>query len=366
MLRVMLVDDEPSALKVMELILSKLGNVLIAGMYTSGEKALACIEEDRPDAVFVDIEMPGKSGLDVAEELTDKYPEIRVVFVTAHNKYAIEAFDASAMDYLLKPVRKERLEKTLARLEKSGKHKPDHSGGSKGLRIQCFGKFTVYTPSGTPLGWRTRKTEELMAVFVHNRYRELSKDRIIDLLWPEFDAEKAGVLFHTTLYNLKKALGELGGGIELVKTGSGYMLYLHKIDCDIEELEKRLDGLGMVRDGNIGEFEEAVALYTGAYYEENGYQWAEGKRLELQNRLTAVCLDMALYYQGKAQWEKAADALESLLRMDDMYETVYEMLMRCCRKMGNAGRMLQTYDRYRAAMKELNLRPQNLEELCKE
>ncbi|NPV89325.1 MAG: response regulator [Firmicutes bacterium] len=117
MLRVVLVDDEPYALKIMELILSELPNVCIAGMYTAGEKALAAVEEDRPDAVFMDIEMPGKNGLELAKVLSGTHPEIKVVFVTAYNKYA-GAISAIGADYLLKPVRKERLEKALDRLGK--------------------------------------------------------------------------------------------------------------------------------------------------------------------------------------------------------------------------------------------------------
>jgi len=115
MLRVVLIDDEPSALQYMEHILTGLPGVLIAGMYTAGEKALAAIAEDSPDAVFMDIEMPGKNGLELAGELAGKYPEIKVVFVTAYNKYA-QTISQIGADYLLKPVRRERLNKTLKRL----------------------------------------------------------------------------------------------------------------------------------------------------------------------------------------------------------------------------------------------------------
>lgn len=113
MLRVVLVDDEPSALKNMELILSEFPDVLVAGTYTAGEKALAAIEQDKPDAIFLDIEMPGKNGLELAQELSGAHPEIKIVFITAYGKYMREAYEGVATDYLLKPVRKFRMEKTL-------------------------------------------------------------------------------------------------------------------------------------------------------------------------------------------------------------------------------------------------------------
>ncbi|NPV89326.1 MAG: response regulator [Firmicutes bacterium] len=364
MLRITLIDDEPSALKNMEHILSELPHVWIAGMYTAPEPALAAIEEDRPDAVFVDIEMPGKNGLELAEELADRHPKIRVVFVTAYNQYAIAAFEASAVDYLLKPVRKERLEKTLARLVKNEEHEPVVSERDQRIKIQCFGKFEVSSSAGAPLSFRTRKTEELMALLIHLRHKVLSREKIIEALWPKFDAEKAGVLFHTTLYNLKKAIGELGGGVELKKIAGGYSLRLSDAACDAEELEKRLADMGRVHDRNIDEYEEALSLYTGAYFEEDGYQWADGKRLELQNVLAAACMDMALYYEGKALPEKAADAVDILLRIDDMNEAAYETLIRCCRRMGSTGRMLGAYDRYWSVMKELGLPQKSLENIC--
>jgi DNA-binding LytR/AlgR family response regulator len=119
MLKVMLIDDEPSALENMEHIIAEFPEILIVGMYTASEKALAAIEKVNPDVVFLDIEMPGKNGPELARELTGKYPEIKIVFVTAYLKYIKAVSEAGAVDYLLKPVRKERLAKTLSRLGKS-------------------------------------------------------------------------------------------------------------------------------------------------------------------------------------------------------------------------------------------------------
>lgn len=362
---VVLVDDEPSSLKNMERIFKELPGVLISGMYTASEKALAAIAENKPDAVFVDIEMPGKDGLELATELADKYPKIKVVFVTAYNRYAIAAFEEGAVDYLLKPVRRERLEKTLARLENNEQQRSAVYEGDKGNQIQCFGRFMIYTSSGEPLRFRTRKTKELAALLVRFRYKALSREKIIEELWPESGAEKAGVLLHTTLYNLKRALAGLDGGIELTKTAGGYMLSISDVACDAEELEKKLGRLGPVCDGNIGEYEEVVGLYTGAYCEEDGYQWAESKRLELQSALAAACMDMGRYYEGKGLLEKAAEACEKLLRIDDMHEAAYETLIRFCRRMGNTCRMLGVYDRYRTALDELSLPPKSLEDICK-
>lgn len=87
----------------------------ILGTAENGEEALELIQRLRPDVAFLDIRMPGLSGLTVARRVINF---CRVVFVTAYDQYAVEAFETEAVDYLLKPVTRERLEKTVQRLKK--------------------------------------------------------------------------------------------------------------------------------------------------------------------------------------------------------------------------------------------------------
>ena len=82
-----------------------------------GGEALEAIAEHQPDVAFLDIRMPGLTGLEVAAASADASPQTQVVFVTAYNQYAIDAFDKGAVDYLLKPIARERLAATVARLQ---------------------------------------------------------------------------------------------------------------------------------------------------------------------------------------------------------------------------------------------------------
>ncbi len=111
----LLVDDEETLSRYLARKLGELWPELeVLGSAANGRQALAMAEELAPDIVFLDIQMPGLSGLQVAEQL---HPEIRVVFVTAFDEYAVNAFEAAAVDYLLKPVADDRLEKTIERLK---------------------------------------------------------------------------------------------------------------------------------------------------------------------------------------------------------------------------------------------------------
>jgi two-component system LytT family response regulator len=111
--RVVIVDDEPLARRGVRARLRRAPDFLIARECASGEEALAAIDAVAPDLVFLDIEMPGMSGLDVAARLGDRMPP--VVFLTAYAQYAVPAFDIAAIDYLLKPLDGDRFERALDR-----------------------------------------------------------------------------------------------------------------------------------------------------------------------------------------------------------------------------------------------------------
>jgi DNA-binding LytR/AlgR family response regulator len=88
----------------------------IVGRAGNGIEALRLVDELTPDILFLDIQMPGLNGLDLAARLVDEKNAPRVVFTTAHEAYALQAFEHAAFDYLLKPIRLERLRRTVVRL----------------------------------------------------------------------------------------------------------------------------------------------------------------------------------------------------------------------------------------------------------
>ncbi|MCF7823267.1 MAG: LytTR family DNA-binding domain-containing protein [Candidatus Marinimicrobia bacterium] len=112
--KALLVDDERLSRNDLRLMLEKHSNIDVIGEAASGDKALELIEELNPDLVFLDIQMPGLSGFDVLEHINTN---IKVIFVTAFDEYALRAFEVNALDYLLKPVNPERLAQSIERLE---------------------------------------------------------------------------------------------------------------------------------------------------------------------------------------------------------------------------------------------------------
>ncbi|HZF41978.1 MAG TPA: LytTR family DNA-binding domain-containing protein [Sphingomonadaceae bacterium] len=114
-MRLLLVDDEPLALDRLRVALRGMPDVEVAGVATDGVEALEQIEALRPDLVLLDIQMPGITGMAVAEVLREQAARPEIVFVTAFNRFAPDAFDVEAADYLLKPVDFDRLRTAIAR-----------------------------------------------------------------------------------------------------------------------------------------------------------------------------------------------------------------------------------------------------------
>ena len=115
-IRCLLVDDEPPALDELSYLLSAFEDVTVAGTASSASQALEEIARLRPDVVFQDIQMPGATGFHVLEHAMENPHPPLFVFATAYDQYAIRAFEDNAVDYLLKPVSRERLSKCLDRL----------------------------------------------------------------------------------------------------------------------------------------------------------------------------------------------------------------------------------------------------------
>jgi two-component system, LytTR family, response regulator AlgR len=111
--RVLIVDDEAPARERLRSLLTEIGNLDIAGEASHGEEALKLAVDLSPDVVLLDVRMPGMDGIEAARQLNSLVEPPAVIFTTAYDEYALNAFDAQAVGYLLKPIRKEKLAAAL-------------------------------------------------------------------------------------------------------------------------------------------------------------------------------------------------------------------------------------------------------------
>jgi two-component system LytT family response regulator/two-component system response regulator LytT len=114
-LRAVVVDDEQLARDELGYLLGQVGGVEVIGQAGNGVEALTTIDRLQPDVVFLDVQMPGLTGFEVARRLLERKTTAHIIFVTAYDQHAIEAFEVNAVDYLLKPVDQARLELAVGR-----------------------------------------------------------------------------------------------------------------------------------------------------------------------------------------------------------------------------------------------------------
>lgn len=135
----LIVDDEPLARESLRLLLSKHDDVVIAGEASNGRDALRIIRRRTPGVLFLDVQMPGMGGLDLLRTLGD-CGSMAVVFVTAYDRYAIQAFESRALDYLLKPFTDGRFEQVLSRAKQHIRSQTLTELGAKVLDLLAVGE----------------------------------------------------------------------------------------------------------------------------------------------------------------------------------------------------------------------------------
>lgn len=114
-IKIVLVDDEARALNRMKILLNNFPEVSILAQFDHSQDCVEFIIKNEPDIVFMDVEMPGKSGLEIAEDINKNFVDTKLVFITSHDHYAIKAIKNNAFDYLLKPVSIDELKTCINR-----------------------------------------------------------------------------------------------------------------------------------------------------------------------------------------------------------------------------------------------------------
>ena len=160
------VDDEPLALQDLTDALHTAEPEAEVRDFTVPEEALAAVRTGtfRPQIAFLDIQMRGWTGLDLALELRKLLPALEIIFVTAYSQYALESYSLHARGYLMKPVTPEDIAEELRNIGLT----TARAAQEKTLRVQCFGNFEVFY-QGRPLEFSRSKSKELFAFLVDRR-----------------------------------------------------------------------------------------------------------------------------------------------------------------------------------------------------
>ncbi|MGO4270433.1 response regulator, partial [Paenibacillus sp. TAF58] len=347
-MKVLLVDDEPLALRYMEKLLSKYEDINIMASLMEPKEALNLASQQKFDAIFLDLEMPEIGGMELAARLFAMQPDVHIVFVTAYNYYAVEAFELNALDYILKPVSDTRLGKTLTRIRKSMAEVSTFvdNDGTESTLICCFQSLHwVNSKSGVhSFPWRTNKTQELFSFLLHHRKAPaIRKEVLLEILWPEHDPGRAGVQLHTTVYQIRKMLKEQALAVQVVYEQEGYRLQLDQVGVDVDVWEEELLKAPELTLASLNVFKKLVCRYKGDYFGESQFLWAESERERLRLSWWTYLQRLADFCLGQGLLKEAAEAYQQMKEQFPLVEDGYFGLMQVHQLRGNFADVKQQY-----------------------
>ncbi|WP_337102024.1 response regulator [Paenibacillus sp. YIM B09110] len=352
MIKAIVVDDELLVAEQVDRMLVQAG-VKVLGRCVNPHEALGMAKALQPDVLFLDIEMPELSGLEIAERVYADKLDMEVVFITAYNQYAIDAFRVNALDYLLKPVMEEDLERTLERVGKRRQHRGVAVGstGQQTAVAALFGKFALHMDDALePVRWVTAKCAELFAyMLLQPLDKEVSKWELFDALWPTQNEEKAGINLRSTVSRINKTLRDCRSGMALASVRNGYRLVVSEEAPSVDAAELELFVLDAVEPipDNLAYVEQLVLRCSRPFLQEFDGAWCEPYRKQYRQYFLHLGKKLLLYYErAEAEPLKAMRLADLLVEHDPYDESLRESALKLQYRIGGSKRAAAYYEAY--------------------
>ena len=245
---ILLVDDEELQLLRLKNETKKVFSPDVAFYsYLNPLEALKENKDKKFDIAFLDIEMPGINGIQLAKELKKINPLINIIFVTAYDDYAIDAYKLHASGYLSKPVSASKIKEEIEALRY-----PILLKGEKKLQVKCFGNFEVFH-DGEPVKFTYQKSKELFAYLIDREGSAININELNAILWEEDHSS----YLRNLVADIQKTLKSINASEVFIKRHNGCYIDVNKVDCDAYEYKKNNP--------------DAIRMYRGEYMIQ--YSW---------------------------------------------------------------------------------------------
>lgn len=337
MIRAIVVDDEMLAATEISTMVQETGYISITRTYDSPLKALDEIEKVQPQVAFVDIGMPEMEGMIFAEKALEKDPSIQIVFITAYNQYAVQAFELNALDYLLKPTSPQRVLKTVKKVAKAISLQPKSQGR---LEIQCFGNLNVRV-DGERVKWGRAKAEELFCYLLINHGQGVHKEVILDVLWPDYDVNKSLPILQTSICKLRNIFAPLKDKVKISYASNRYCLKITGAQCDLFIVNDVLKGAAAKVSQPM--LERAAEIVAKGFVPEQGYLWASEKEEGMKTNICTILKIAANADIENGKWEQGIRKLRLYMEIVPFDEAVSNQLIECYSKINDGAGLVQFY-----------------------
>lgn len=308
MLRAIVVDDEWYNLEEIADLVDGTGFIQVIEKHLNPKEALEKAAQTRPDLAFLDIEMPEIDGITLAERLYEVCPGIRVVFITSWNQYAVQAFDLSAIDYILKPIKRERFLHMIDKI----KNEFDISDlPTSRIKISCFDTLEV-SIGGVPVKWERAKAEELFAYLLLNHDTYIHKETIIQDLWGDYEIGKALKILQTVVCRVRNIFANMSEEILLDYSQNKYCLLLKDVDCDLIEMENFIARYKFKEESTFENIEKALTIYKSGFLVQQGYLWSMEKDEKFHKNFIRILKEIVEKYSGENKVGQMCKYMEPL------------------------------------------------------
>lgn len=253
-MKIIIVDDEEPAVKTLIKIINKIEPESEVTGFTSPTKALEFLQSNSADVVFLDIEMYGLNGIELAKKFKDECHNINIIFVTGYSEYALEAVSLRVSGYLLKPVSEEKIVEELENLRN-----PIEKSSNQRIKVQTFGNFEIFVDH-EPLTFRRSKSKEILAYLVDKKGTSVTNAELAAVLFEEKEYDRSlQKQMQVYISDMIKVLREANASDIVIKKYNSLSVNINEFQCDY------YDFLNM--DVN------AINSYMGEYM--INYSWSE-------------------------------------------------------------------------------------------
>lgn len=250
------IDDEKLALNALVTAIEEAVPDAQIYAFTKPSELIAAIPTTPCDVAFMDINMPGITGLDLAKKIKQVYPKVNIVFVTGYSEYVGDAMSLRASGYVRKPVTREKIEEEMQELRNPIVERPD----DKKVFVQCFGNFEVFV-DGNPVKFKRAKSKELFAYLIDRQGATCTMNEVAAVLWEDGDdSESMKKQLRVIVSDLRATMKSVGAGNVIIKEFNKIAVNVKRINCDYYMYNASpMDGINSYRGEYMSQYSWAEA-----------------------------------------------------------------------------------------------------------
>lgn len=359
LMKVILVDDDKAMILILKRIMNKIEGVEIINTFNSSINVLEFIKDNCIDMVFLDISMPGENGMELARSIYLISPSTDIVFITSHREYAVDAFEIYAFDYIIKPVLKERVERTIKRaFEKKSLLIKKIPEKEKNISVYLLGGIDVSSKSLGTVKWMSAKSMELFIYLLLNGGRNISKNVIIEDVFQGMPLKNAENYLKTSVYQIRKAFEPHASDSILILKNGYYKLECSEFYVDFMDFEKRIERINEINEENIKDALDIEKIFVGELLGDRVYYWSISENEKYLNCYLNLAIKLVKYLLNNGELNSVSYILKKIIKFDALNQEANCLLMKLFEAQKDKKSLIKHFQGYeRMIKKEFGVNP---------